>query len=523
MKIKHGFYASVAAIALSCAGFLSSCEDKCASCNCDSFHVDYVVSPDSSDVHLSELSSKTTVVIVGSGLGSANGVYLVDKDGYPYSVELNPSFVTENSIVVTLNSDANELRTESLLVTSTGGCQASLALPKPVPAPSIKMMRSEFVEIGDTLRIAGSSFFSVGDDKMEVYFVSEDNNDKIKVDYLTAHDDNELLIPITTELPNNLRVYVKNQFGECTSSMLFRDTRNVFLDFDTKLASADHGIFDSLSTNLSKKIVEGADYEKHLEILNLLGGTYPKGCSGYYAAIGSTVDGWVFSGDQMIYLTQYEQGYTTPVDLRGQFKDQNLNDLVLKFEVYVSSKVPLGCWFYIVFSAYGSEVSKDMAEEAYDIPINYGHYSRDLTNVAGFDEATLTCSGVGNGAPAAWLNMGTFSVDDGESASIALKTPFHTDDKWMTVAVPLTRDYFKYNVSQYNLPTTENFICCETLKDKDFYNFFIHCNAEGKQAEIIKSNKLFCGFDNFRIVPDDNGGVRFTKYYGATPASKYPF
>lgn len=522
MKIKHGFYASVAALTLSCAGFLSSCEDKCATCNCDSFHVDYVVNPDSMDIPLTQLTSKSTIVIVGSGLGTANGVYLVDKDNNPYSVELNPAFVTDNSIVITLDCDANELRTESLLVTNSGGCQASIALPKPVPAPSIKMFRSEFVKELDTLRVAGNAFLSAGGEKLKVYFEDEKGN-RIEVNnYVTTHDNRELLIPVPKGLPDNQYVYVKNQFGEAKSTMMFRDTRNIFLDFDEKLASKCHGALDTFSTELSSYIKNSSDFSKHEAVKKAMGGSYPEGCNGYYAAITSTGDGWHFAEDEMIYLTQYQQGYTTPVDLRGSFTNVDFHTLVLKFEVYIPSAVPLGSWFYIVFSAYGAE-DQTLCEEAYGENVKYGYFARDLTKVAGFDKNTFTCSGKGVGTPAAWLNMATLSVDESESSSGTLGSAFHTGDRWMTVAVPLTDDVFKYNVSDQNLITDDKFICCDHLKEKDFYNFFIHLNADGFQSEAFSNGKCFVAFDNFRIVPEDNGGVRFSKYYGPTAASKYPF
>lgn len=535
MKIKHGFYASVAALTLSCAGFLSSCEDKCASCNCDAFHVDYVVSPDSSDVHLTELSSKTTVVLVGSGLGAANGVYLVDKNGNPYPVELNPAFVTDNSIVITLNSDANELRTESLLVTSTGGCQSSIALAKPVPAPSIKMFRSEFVADDDTLRVAGNAFLSVNGDKLEVYFVDYDKpENKVKADYVVQHDNCELLVKVPKGLGDNKRLLVKNQFGEGQSPMLFRDRRNVFLDFDKTMASGDHGALDYSSNEwndyIAKEISDN-DREKHQLIRDAIKG-YPEGCDGYYAAITSTGDNYGFKQDEMIYLTQMQSGAATKADaydLRGQFIDTAIDKLVLKFEVYISKAAPLGSWFYIVFGGYGSEDHK-MAKQLYGklLPVDEKyHYLRDITNVYGFNEEDGSCSDNKVGVPAAWLNMATLDVNDGESPSGKLGTPFHTNDTWMTVAVPLTRDYFHYNVSSWNLITSEKLVSCGILKDYDFYNFLIHCEAGGFQtdqaATKFAAGKLFVAFDNFRIVPEDNGGTRFTKYYGPTAGSKYPF
>ncbi len=534
MKVKYSFFASVASLALCAVGLFSSCEDKCVGCQCDAFVVNHVVNADSMDVPLTQLDAKTTVVIVGSGLSTTNGVYLVDKDNNSYSVYLNPAFVSDNAIVITLDSDANNVRTEKVVVTSNTGCERVIELAKPVPSPSIKMFYSEFVPDGDTLRIAGDAFLSVPGDSLKVYFFDKDGN-KISAKYKTAHDDCELLVVVPEGVADSKPVVVSNKFGECTSSMLFRDTRNVFLDFDKTIAKHYegttgyvYGAIDSFSYDWSAKIKANA-VQKPLydELLSVMGGKFPAPCSGYYQAIVTDGLGFYFD-DEACMIYYIPASLQTPYrNLLGDFVNEDLENLVLKFEIYIPSAVPFASYLYTVFSAYASEIE----DEFYDIydNLDYGFFSRDLTKVRTFDTETYSCSGEGTGVPAAWLNMMTLSVDDSKSDPIVtLAKPFDTGDRWMTVAIPLKRSSFRYNPSSYKLATNDNYISCGQLdKNRDFGNFFLHSDSYGFQDKIPGSktcgNKGFCAFDNFRIVPDDGGGVRFSKYYGPTPTSKYPF
>lgn len=531
MKVKYSFFASVASLALCAAGLFSSCEDKCVGCQCESFVVDRVVDADSMDVPLTQLVAKTTVVILGSGLSSTNGVYLVDKDNNSYSVYLNPTFVTDNAVVVTLDCDANNVRTEKVLVTSNTGCERVIDLVKPVPAPSIKMFYSEFVPDGDTLRIAGDAFLSVPGDGLKVYFYDEKDN-KIPAEYKITHDDCELLVVVPKGVADSKPVTVSNKFGECTSSMLFRDSRNIFLDFDKTYArhivdgeSVVYGTIDPSTIDWSPNVKASTDYPLFQDLQTMMGGFPPK-CNGLYQAIVSTGLGFNFTENDMIYYIPWSVG-VEKTNFLGDFINEDLENLVLKFEVYIPSKVPMASFLYVVFSAYGAE-DQNTCYDTYDFP-NYGFFSRDLTKVNTFDQETRSCIDDGEGVPGAWLNMTTLSVDDSKSDPVvSLAKPFDTGDRWMTVAIPLKASVFRYNISSFKLATNDEFISCGHLvKERDFGNFFLHTDSYGFQDKVPASNgignKFFCAFDNFRIVPDDGGGVRFSKYYGPTPTSKYPF
>lgn len=517
MKLKYGFFAaSVAAF----GALLSSCEDKCVSCNCDAFQVDYIDNVDSTGVALNELSAGATVIIHGSGLSTSTGVFLVNGDDW-YPVELNPTFVTDEAIVVTLNSDADILRTEQLVVRNAGGCDRYVDIAKPVPSPSIKMFRSEFVPEGGKLRIAGNAFLSVGDDKLKVYFFDENDNE-IEATYEVKNDNKELIVDVPAGVADSKPVKLVNQFGECYSPMLFRDKRNVFLDFDNTLASDLHGALDTFSTDWNDFVKSSSKFDKFEAMKSAMGGM-PEGCDGYYAAITTPTE-FGFNTDEMVYFTPYSQGMEEK-SLLGEWENEmDLEKMVLKFEILIPKEVPLAQWFYIVFSAYGSE--DDLCTEKYKKPVNCGYFSRDITNLNSWNEEAQTCEGKGDGTAGAWLNMPTLSVDESaDSPSGSVKDPFHTDGEWMTVAVPLTSAQFRYNISKYNLVTVEALKSCGQLTKRDMYNMLFHAEGSGGQDKTTPQfgGKFFMAVDNFRIVPDDKGGVRFTKYYGATPASKYPF
>lgn len=516
MNLKYGFLASVAMT----AAVLTSCEDKLSYNNCDAFKVDYVDNADSMGVALAELSSGATVTIHGKGLSTTTGVFLVKGEDW-YPVEFNSTFVSDEAVIVTLNSGADIIRTEQLVVRNSGGCDVWVDLAKPVPAPNIKQFYSEFVPDGGILKIAGSAFLSVGGDQLKVYFYDKDDN-RIEAEYETKNDNKELLVKVPANVADSKPVTVVNQFGECTSKMLFRDTRNVWLDFDNTIPCDLHGALDSFSLDWDPFVKGSAKFANYEAMKEAMGGM-PTACDNntYYGVITTPTE-FNFKTDELIYLTPYSQGQEEK-SLLGQFESEDLNKLVLKFEVLVPAEVPLAQWFYMVFSAYGSE--SDLCEDYYRIPVTCGYFSRDMTNVSGWDEATTSCSGIGDGTPAAWLNMPTLSVNESDSPSADVKDPFHTNGQWMTVAVPLTDDNFRYNVSLYNMVTNEKFVSCGKLTKRDMFNFLLHAEGGGGQAKINPQfgGKFFVAFDNFRIVPEDNGGVRFTKYYGATPASKYPF
>lgn len=383
--------------------------------------------------------------------------------------------------------------------------------------PVISRFYSEFVADFDTLRILGENFNA---EDLSVCFY-DDNNTPIKANqFEVRHEGKELLVVVPLGVADSRPVTVKTQYGESTSRMLFRDKRNVFLDFDNVLAFGSQGALDSYSYDWANLVISKDERHRYDSLMSVMG-KMPAPCDGFYGAITKPTD-YFYTPDEYIYFIPYEQGLEKK-SLLGPFEYMNLSQLVLKFEVFVPSSVPLGSWFYTVFSAYGSE-NEEMCEKNYSSNTTCGFYSRDITNVRGFDIDTRICDDMNDddGTAAAWLNMTTLNYSYN---NCSLKESFHTNGRWMTVAIPLTREFFKYNVSAYALPSSDDIVSCGYLSKSDMYNFFIHCDVYGFQYDLSKKlgGIMFVGFDNFRIVPEDMGGVRFTKWDGATKDSEYPY
>ena len=73
---------------------------------------------------------------------------------------------------------------------------------------------------------------------------------------------------------------------------------------------------------------------------DVLGGKFPKGCNGLYNAITLTTFSSDFSANSAIMLAPYLQGEAkSDTSLLGQFRNEDISTLCLKFEVYVPEKL----------------------------------------------------------------------------------------------------------------------------------------------------------------------------------------
>ena len=534
---------------------------------CESFKITEIVSPDSSSVALSELTSIGNVVIKGSSLTLTREAYLVDSQGTRYVISLNKNYITDDKIIVSLKSAADEIPTQSLVLVSEFGCTAEYQIGKPVSAPEISRFYCEFVPDGGVLRVAGANFRESlpAKDTLKVWFEEANiltgtpngkryavarNNVKI------ANNGKELLITIPSGIPNSTKLAVSNSQGTAYSSMFFRDTRNVWLDFDSEETSAgdENGALQAYnsSTNNSGKrawrtseALSGTDYSI---ILTRIGGSFPAGCgndvdsrANQYGVLATSQGQGYFNKSGYIYYAPYSMGLAEK-DLLGIFKNRDLNDLVLKFEVYVSPELPWYSYAYLVFSAYGCDATDENTrisylEKYYDLDIDNdiipGRFSRDLTsntrlklgqNRRSDDGESFVCN-VACGTPGAWFHPGSAEVIE-EMGCINSANPFSTEG-WMTVSIPLTSGdggNFAYNISNYGFPCSySKGKHCGPLNKTDFCNFYIEVEDIDLQKKAGEGNLMFLAVDNFRIVPEDNGGTRFSKYDGAIESSKYPY
>lgn len=553
MKLKNKFLSSALLLPLATAGLMVSCEDTCVNCNCESYSVSYVSSPDSIDSSLGELYSDQTIVIKGTGLSSTKEVFLIDSAGTPYYLTLNPAFVSDKNIIITLDNEQSRfVDTENIVLVSGNGCKITHSISKPVAAPAIKMFYSEFVADLDTMRVFGSGFLdnSEGGDTLKVWFQEVDENGQLKEgktypisSYKIKNSNEELLFAVPAGLPNNLKLCAKNSHGFAVSNVMFRDTRNVWLDFDNySCGEGTTGAFEIGTYNWNPKEDISGNHSGIMERI----GKLPKECSGKYQALTNMSD---YKANSYLYLTPMSSfPDSARRNLLGQWEGvEDIQKMVLKFEVYIPEELPWYSHAYIVFSAYGTEdEGGPYCEEAYGFDPFWGgkkleYLSRSLTSneikvpsvMDKDDLGLITCKST-FGVPGAWFHMGTYKVNaDGTRDASAEIGGFSTKHGWMTVAVPLTYgdgNNFNFAIADKGIFTQEKAgKKCGMLEQKDFYNFFFHFGGEdamqtnGAKALSSSDHSCFIAFDNFRIVPDDGGGSRFSTYSGAIPGSSYPY
>lgn len=160
------------------------------------------------------------IAIIGEHLGGVNAIYFNDQ-----KVKLNPNFVTDNAIIVSIPSGIPGEKQDLIkLYTNNDSCYYSFETK--VPVPSVKSMTCEYVAEGDIAYIQG------------LYFVNEDAN-PLKVTFtgdvdgeIVSHDVNNIAVKVPAGAqPGPVRV--TSVYGTGESSLNFRDNRNIILDFDT--------------------------------------------------------------------------------------------------------------------------------------------------------------------------------------------------------------------------------------------------------------------------------------------------
>ena len=210
--------------------------------------------------------------------------------------------------------------------------------------PEVSMFYSEFVPAGGELRVKGKHLFSP-----KVYFYAE-NGTRIQSPNVRTSDNGTMMyVDVPEGVTHSRPIVVETQAGTATSKVLFRDKRNIIIDFDEYWPT------------VSGTMVPGGTWvpdfrpkwKEELELLKLLpyGFKLPEGCDGLYDQInrieyaeGGYISYWVERG-----------GRIPQKPLIGEFISLNIKDLVLKFEVYVPKEYPInGIYADISFSPKGN-------------------------------------------------------------------------------------------------------------------------------------------------------------------------
>ena len=337
--------------------------------------------------------------------------------------------------------------TSALLTGCSGGAQRVESINMDVP--QISGMKSEFVPAGGEAVIYGSGLSGA-----KVYFDTQFYKDSVQADVIYSCD-NKIIVRVPDKAWTG-KIKVKNLAGVTSSNFLFRDERNVIMDFDLRHQTWGGIVpFDE-----NGKLVQGR-YEGDNLVPYV--GKLDEGCSGKFGlfhATYSTKQSYSYISDLWFqYMHSADEGGRGEVSIAGlPFYNYKLEDLVLKFECNIPKE-----------AAY-----KGIATE----------FIAGYKSTSEADKIGRTISPICRWEP--YKNDKNYSVA-GENAGKDLSNGFYTDG-WETVTIPLTA----FNCV-YNDENPKEDLKLDLAKAINF-SVLVFGKPETDTNVMIS-------FDNFRIVP----------------------
>jgi len=510
-----------------CGAVLFSCKDDAD--DGPKPKVSYIITADAAakDSLLVGANAGNYIIIVGENLTSVVQIYFDDV-----KATLNPVYVTDNYIILQVPEVSGS--TQWVILKTKKGVETRYAFAVNIPAPVVTMFYCEFVPAGETLRMKGNYFI-----KPKVFFYGEDGVELIEgVIDEGKSSTREIYVTVPEKAGYSMPIVVENGSGRAESRIFFRDQRNMIIDFDDYRGfggflrdwEEDGFPFPMFIDNSYSPSAYCPDEYLIGEEANP--DAFPKGCDRNYNLLNAWKDGdWQKPGRIQFHIKEDPDDLMPnprrddPVlskSLMGPFlSEYDSRSMVLKFEVYVPKKYPInGAWLYVYFPAAGGG--------AWDSNSGWGMLSPELTPVDIQVPLAFWCPFEAD------IDKTNGGKDDGTwkwNSGADCKTPFHTNDTWMTVAVPLSKVLFHgwiSNPGDYlwkgdtGIPRDYSdagnpALSANTILSKDPAKALGDMIVQFPVWSGIgnQSGKFMLFVDNFRLVPEDGGGAVYGRGTGA--------
>lgn len=158
------------------------------------------------------------IAIVGNDLGATKELWFNDQ-----KATLNPAYITDKTILVNVPSTVPSEVTNKMRFVFSDGSELTHDFSVNVPGPIITGVKSEYVPDGGTLVLEGDFFF-----EPKVIFPDDLEGTVTLVEKTKI----EVTVP---DGATTGQIAVKTNFGTTKSSFIFRDDRNIILNFDDKV------------------------------------------------------------------------------------------------------------------------------------------------------------------------------------------------------------------------------------------------------------------------------------------------
>ncbi len=506
-------YSILVASALASLAAFTSCDDtNDCGCACNVPVIESVEKLDQAGVNIAgNVEAGTYVALLGQNLGDVTSIQFGDRN-----VAIRPAYRTDNSIILQIPSVTKSC-VGTLLTSSCPTGYAMNQLTIVIGTPTVYMMYNEFVADGDTLMLRGSNF--VGD-QMQVDFTLTNGQ------VYTAHGDDIILpsndgsqmyvkVPAGAAPQQYLKVRNGAENKESVCNIMFRDTRNVFADWDNDLESL-------YLTGAVSKQPDGS-YEMVSDVIDWLGEVPPLYSSKPGAnKFGVFRDASAWEG----VMFAPEANGTAYEDVRsvfGPFKEAikanpaSASSYVVKFEVRVPSEHPTKMMLLTL-----GFTSASAKEAAVMRPYCAGVQTSKLT----WDKSS---------AEEGWKLSGISEFSTYKGKWMTIQVPMDEfiwsfrNGKYITSAQNFTEGNFDIESDQqfFGDPTHVSYVQKYQNKladDEDLYEFFggfafSFNNIDAPENSESKNSHF--AIDNIRIVPNDGNGAYYPKLGWGVPRQHY--
>ena len=419
----------LAALTIS-AGFLAvSCEDQP-----DAFvpteglpSVDFIRYADR-DIVITQAFMQEAVCLVGNNLRSINQLWFNDQEAV-----LNTSYITDNTLVVSVPKTKATVRTDKIYMITAAKDTVTYDFVVLAPAPVVKAMSNEYAKEGEEVTITGQYFISPITIEFQGAVVEE-------ADMKLSETAATFKIPAGTQ-PGVVKVTTAS--GTTKAPFQYRDPRGLITNFDGGTDVVPQG-WNFKGEYKSEGGVDGNYVE--LKSANVLdeSGAWNEDYK---------IDFWCgnWNGDPMSVTS----GPGTPICYVVDFTD--FKNMALKFEICIPKSNPWSSGAMQLIFASADKAANDSWQNNTFVHSSAG-------DPAGLD----LCRGLWR----PWEATGEF----------------HTDDKWITVAVPFSEFI-------YNSDGTPGLVPLE--RPEDFASFVIWAWSGGVNGK--ECNPIF-RIDNIRAV-----------------------
>jgi hypothetical protein len=175
--------------------------------------------PTTSDSLLTGAFMGSLIAIVGDDLAATRELWFNDQRS-----TLNPTYVTDNTILASVPSTVPVEVNNKMRLVFADGSELLYDFSVNVPGPVLTGIKSEYVPDGEIAVLYGDFYFS----PITVTFP-----EGLEAEIVTLEKTRlEVRVPAGATTG---QVSIRTNFGTVKSSFLFRDNRNIILDYDTKL------------------------------------------------------------------------------------------------------------------------------------------------------------------------------------------------------------------------------------------------------------------------------------------------